>query len=48
MMQVYLPSSNTWQPIITESDTFILANDIDGVNVYVVKDGSHLVMEEVK
>lgn len=48
MMQAYLPSSNTWQPIISQSDVFILAKDIDGVNVYVVKDGSHRVMEDVE
>lgn len=42
-MKVYLASSNTWQPIIAECDVFILAKDVDGVNMYVVKDGSHLV-----
>jgi len=39
MKQVYLSHFNIWSEVISECDTFLLAKDADGVNVYVVKDG---------
>ena len=37
--QVYPHAHGIWSPVLDESDTFILAKDVDGVMTYVVKDG---------
>lgn len=41
--QVRLMIHGFWADIISECDVFILAKDLDGVMVYVVKDGTERV-----
>ena len=36
--EVYLSMSNTWSEILHEDGKLFLAKDVDGVNVYVIKD----------
>ena len=43
MKQVYLTMHRVWVDIIDECETFILARDIDGVMVYVLRDGQERV-----
>ena len=43
MTQVFLTMTQHWADIIEECDTFILAKDLDGVMVYVIKDGQQKV-----
>lgn len=38
-MQVYLTTYGIWSDVIAMCDTFVLAKDVDGVNVYVYRDG---------
>lgn len=43
MTEVYLTASQTWQPIIDSNARFYLAKDVDGVMVYVIRDGQEQV-----
>jgi len=43
MNQVYLIHQAVWSDIIDQCREFILARDNDGVNVYVIRDGSERV-----
>lgn len=40
---ICIANSKTWQPIISHCDHFYLARDVDGVMVYVIKDGQEQV-----
>lgn len=39
MRQVYLTLHGVWRDIIHEDEIFIMAEDIDGIVTYVIKDG---------
>lgn len=41
-MQVYLTASNTWANVIEQDRVFIKAKDVDGIMVYVIKDGQEI------
>lgn len=43
MAQVYLYTYGYWAEVVAMSEDFILAIDIDGVPVYVVRDGTEKV-----
>lgn len=42
-MQIFIYDYMFWADVIAESEVFYLAKSLDGVNVYVIKDGSERV-----
>lgn len=42
-MQIFLYDYMIWDDVVAECDQFYLAKSLDGVNVYVIKDGSEKV-----
>ena len=46
MKQIYLTMSRTWQDVLDECIRFYVAKDVDGVMVYVIRDGQEQIREK--